>query len=145
MTLPEVLLWEMLRQGRLAALRFRRQHPIGPYILDFYCAAARLAVEIDGMAHDAAARVQHDEHRQLWLGKHGVTVLRIAANDVLRDDKLEVVLIAIEQAAAAPSASPGSSPGSTPPPRGGGGSMRGGSACERRGKPSFARIKCVGR
>ena len=48
MTLSEVLLWERIRGGRLNGLRFRRQHPIGPYILDFYCASGRLAVEIDG-------------------------------------------------------------------------------------------------
>ena len=45
MTLPEVLLWQELRGGRLNGLHFRRQHPVGPYILDFFCAAARLAVE----------------------------------------------------------------------------------------------------
>ncbi|MBV9636240.1 MAG: DUF559 domain-containing protein [Methylobacteriaceae bacterium] len=48
MSLPEVVLWQLLRGGRLGALRFRLQHPIGPYILDFYCPAVRLAVELDG-------------------------------------------------------------------------------------------------
>jgi very-short-patch-repair endonuclease len=54
MTLPEVLLWNGLRGGRLEGLRFRRQHPFGPYILDFYCEQAKLAVEVDGMAHRMA-------------------------------------------------------------------------------------------
>jgi Protein of unknown function (DUF559) len=47
MTLPEIVLWQALGKGRLAGLRFRRQNPIGPYILDFYCPSARLAVEVD--------------------------------------------------------------------------------------------------
>jgi very-short-patch-repair endonuclease len=110
-------LWQALRQGRLAGLRFRRQHPIGPYILDFYCAAARLAVEVDGLAHDAVVQVQHDERRKQWLAERGVTVLRFAAGDVLRDEKLQCVLAAIERAAAAPFAAPRSAP---PPPGGGG-------------------------
>ena len=99
MTLPEVVLWQTLRKNRLHGLRFRRQHPIGPYVLDFYCGAARLAVEIDGYAHDAEAQVQHDARRQEWLGRHGVTVLRFRAADILRDERLEGVLAAIKEAA----------------------------------------------
>jgi very-short-patch-repair endonuclease len=83
MTPPEVIVWEMLRGGRLDGIRFRRQHPIGPYILDFYCSIARLAVEIDGIGHDAADRARHDERREAWLTEQGVRVLRIAARDVL--------------------------------------------------------------
>jgi very-short-patch-repair endonuclease len=52
MTLPEVLLWQELRGGKLDGLQFRRQHPVGPYILDYFCTAARLAVEVDGRGHD---------------------------------------------------------------------------------------------
>jgi very-short-patch-repair endonuclease len=52
MTLPEVLLWQAVRGGQVGGLRFRRQHPIGPYVLDFYCPALRLAVEIDGAAQE---------------------------------------------------------------------------------------------
>ncbi len=82
MSLPEVVLWQALRHGRLAGLRFRRQHPIGPYILDFYCARLRLAVEVDGLAHDAATQMQHDERRRGWLAERRVTVMRLAANDI---------------------------------------------------------------
>jgi very-short-patch-repair endonuclease len=102
MTLPEIVLWQALRKGRLAGLRFRRQHPIGPYVTDFYCAAAKLAVEVDGLAHDAAAQVVHDNRRDRWLTAHGISVLRITARDVLKDETLESVLLAIEQAACAP-------------------------------------------
>jgi very-short-patch-repair endonuclease len=61
---------------------FRRQHPIGPYVIDFYCAKARLAIEIDGIGHDMGVRPQRDERRDAWLKKHGVTVMRIAAAEL---------------------------------------------------------------
>src|ERR1700726_3112741 len=92
MSLPEVVLWQALRKGRLAGLRFRRQHPIGPYILDFYCPAARVGIEVDGFAHDTAAVARRDEIRQAWLAERGVSVLRITARDVLQDKKLQAVL-----------------------------------------------------
>ncbi len=121
MSLPEVVLWQALRKGRLEGLRFRRQHPIGPYILDFYSPSARLAVEVDGFAHDTAARVRHDAHRQAWLARQGIAVLRIRAADVLRDEQLEGVLLGIERAAAA---APSGSLRAPPPPRSGGGTDR---------------------
>jgi very-short-patch-repair endonuclease len=118
MSLPEVVLWQALRNVRLAGLRFRRQHPIGPYILDFYCPAARLALEVDGFAHDSIAEAYRDERRQAWLAQQGVRVLRIRASDVLRDERLEGVLLDIERVAAeAPSDSLRSPP--PPPSRGG--------------------------
>ncbi|HLY47429.1 MAG TPA: endonuclease domain-containing protein [Stellaceae bacterium] len=117
MSLPEVVLWQLLRKGRLTRLRFRRQHPIGPYILDFYCPSARLAIEVDGFAHDTAMQVRHDERRDAFLAEHGITVLRVTASDVLRDETLEGALVAIERATAAPSGSLRS----PPPPQSGGG------------------------
>ncbi len=110
MTLPEIVLWQALRRS-LLGLRFRRQHPIGPYVLDFYCPSARLAIEIDGLAHDSTAQAQHDERRQTWLVQQGVRVVRFRATDVLRDEALEGVLQAIGQAAA-----PSGSLRSPPPP-----------------------------
>jgi very-short-patch-repair endonuclease len=121
MSLPEIVLWQALRKGRLAGSRFRRQHPIGPYILDFYCPSARLAVEVDGSAHDTAARVRHDARRQAWLAQRGIAVLRVRAGDVLRDERLEGVLLAIEQAAVC---APSGSLRSPPPPQCGGGTYR---------------------
>jgi very-short-patch-repair endonuclease len=61
---------------------FRRQHPIGPYVLDFYCAKARLGIELDGISHDMADRPQRDEQRDTWLKEHGITVMRIPARDL---------------------------------------------------------------
>ncbi len=82
LSLPEKLLRVRLRG---ADVRFRRQHPIGPYVLDFYCASAKLAVEVDGFAHDTGNRPQRDEVRTEWLTDQGIQVLRIPAKDVLTD------------------------------------------------------------
>ena len=79
MTKPERLLWWALRKHR-SELHFRKQHPAGPYILDFYCDAARLCVEVDGEHHDLTHL--HDVSRDAWLGERGVRTLRIPASQV---------------------------------------------------------------
>jgi very-short-patch-repair endonuclease len=99
MDLPEVLLWNQLRRRQLDGLHFRRQHPIGPYILDFYCDKARLAVEVDGYSHDVADRPRRDLRRDNWLASRGATTLRIAARDVLKS--MDDVLATISAAARA--------------------------------------------
>jgi very-short-patch-repair endonuclease len=98
MSLPEVILWEQLRRGGLDGMRFRRQHPVGPYVLDFYCAASRLAVEVDGAVRDLPGQTHHDIRRDAWLASRGVRTLRIAASDVLEDQALEGVLVMIAEA-----------------------------------------------
>ncbi len=57
---------------------------MGPYVIDFYCAKANLAVEIDGISHDMGDRPARDERRDAWLNKHGVTVMRISARELMR-------------------------------------------------------------
>ena len=89
MSLPEVLLWRELR-AKPAALKFRRQHPTGPYSLDFYCGDARLAIEIDGEAHARGDRPERDEARDAWLARAGIETMRIPAKEVLHD--LEAIL-----------------------------------------------------
>ena len=84
-TRSERLLWERLRAGRFDGLKFRRQHPFGPFVIDFYCIEPRLAVEIDGGAHDSAAARRHDLERQALIEAAGVRVLRIRAEDVEAD------------------------------------------------------------
>jgi very-short-patch-repair endonuclease len=84
MSLPEVLLWQRLRLEP-HGLKFRRQHPVLTYILDFYCARARLVVEIDGEAHDRGDRPVRDAERDAALTAYGLTVLRIPAREVLTD------------------------------------------------------------
>ena len=63
LSLPEVILWQALRGRRLGDARIRRQHPVGPYILDFYCEAARLAVEVDGSGHEQQDQARHAKLR----------------------------------------------------------------------------------
>ena len=84
MSLPEVLLWRLLCREQIG-FKFRRQHPVGLYVLDFYCAELHLAIEVDGISHDMGDRPARDVKRDAWLGLHGVEVLRIPAADVLRD------------------------------------------------------------
>jgi very-short-patch-repair endonuclease len=98
MSLPEVILWDCLRKGRLAPFRFRRQHPVGAYILDFYCPSARLAVEVDGEGHGHPSQEAHDHARDAWLNSRGVIVLRVAAADILDDEILPGVVAQIDEA-----------------------------------------------
>jgi very-short-patch-repair endonuclease len=116
LSLPEVILWRALRGRTTAGLRFRRQHPMGPYIIDFFCPAARLAVEVDGAAHDHPEQAEHDARRDAWLARQGVSLLRFPAGDILDEKRLEGVLLAIGQAAA-----PSTTFGGPPPPLRGGG------------------------
>ncbi|WP_240883599.1 MULTISPECIES: endonuclease domain-containing protein [unclassified Sphingomonas] len=90
MTLPEVLLWQRLRT-RPGGVKFRRQHPIGPYVLDFYAPAARIAIEIDGMTHELGDRPQRDARRDAWLEEQDIMTIRVAAVEVLRDPDAVVV------------------------------------------------------
>ena len=116
MSLPEVLLWEHLRGGKLDGFKFRRQHPVGPFVLDFYCPDWKLAIEVDGAAHDFPERAEQDERRTMWLNNQGINVMRFAARSVLAREEIEGVLVAI-RSALPPSTASGGPP---PPPRGGG-------------------------
>ena len=95
MSPPEVKLWQYLRK-RPDGFKFRHQHPIGPYSLDFYCAAARLAIEVDGVAHDMGDNPVRDERRDAWLKDQGVETLRINAEDVFLEFEAVVRLILME-------------------------------------------------
>jgi very-short-patch-repair endonuclease len=70
----EQKLWECLRAGRLGGFKFRRQHPMPPYVVDFYCDECRLVVEADGDSH--VERVGHDAERTRWMNGQGVKVIR---------------------------------------------------------------------
>ena len=83
MTKGEVLLWLELRALRSSGLKFRRQAPIGPYIVDFVCLAARLVVEVDGDLHETDQGRRHDANRDAYLDSLGFAVLRLDAPDVL--------------------------------------------------------------
>ena len=82
MTPPEIALWLALRRNQ-EGLRFRQQHAAGPYVLDFYCAPARLAIEVDGDSHNHGNRPERDAARDAWLTTQNVQVLRYRAREML--------------------------------------------------------------
>ncbi len=84
MSLPEVLLWRELRAAPDGP-RFRKQHAAEDYVLDFFCARANLAIEIDGISHDMGDQPEFDAARDAWLRARRIDTVRIAAADVLRD------------------------------------------------------------
>jgi very-short-patch-repair endonuclease len=104
MTPPELRLWTVLRGKALAGFRFRRQHPMGPYILDFHCPAVRLALEVDGEGRGHPEQVGHDGLRDRWLAEQGVTTLRVAAINVR--DNLDGVMITVMAAVTGKAPSP---------------------------------------
>ena len=83
MSLPEVLLWQVLRR-RPEGLKFRHEHPTGEFSLDFYCGDARLAIEVDGEIHARGERPERDARRDAWLASKGIATLRVPATVGLR-------------------------------------------------------------
>jgi very-short-patch-repair endonuclease len=103
----EATLWQHLRGAKLAGVRFRRQHAIGKFIVDFYCPQAKLVIELDGSSH--VERETEDQVRTDYLKQQGLSVLRFTNTEVR--ENLEAVLAKIAQAigdatATRPSASP---------------------------------------
>lgn len=96
-TQPERALWYRLRRSQLGGLKFRRQHVVGPFIVDFYCPAKRLVVEVDGESH--VGRGEEDAKRDAFLRLRGMTVLHVTNDDVLHD--LDAVCEAILRVAVA--------------------------------------------
>lgn len=82
-TEAELKLWECLRDRKLNGLKFRRQHPIGGFIVDFYCAKVGLAIEVDGGYHNDAEQQAADERRTIELNKLNVKVIRFTNHEVL--------------------------------------------------------------
>ena len=99
LSLPEALLWNALKGRRLGGLRFRKQHPVGPYVLDFYCDERKLAVEIDGAGHNFGDP-ERDGRRDAWLAERGIRTLRIPAAAVLEsvDGAARTILEAAQDA-----------------------------------------------
>ncbi len=110
-------LWSVLRGAMLDGHSFRRQHPIGSYIADFWCADARLVVEVDGGQHNSAKGLAHDARRSAELSAQGIKVIRFWNTDVLQNLDGVWQMIAAEVAERA-----GSTPTPTLPLSGGGGS-----------------------
>lgn len=120
------MLWSRLKRRSPEHPVFRNQHPLGPYIIDFFCPAAKLAVEIDGAVHSEEAQMLHDERRDAWLKAQGIAVYRTSASAVFQDaDQVAdaVRLLAHERMAlrtAAPSTTRSPAGGPPPPLRVGG-------------------------
>jgi very-short-patch-repair endonuclease len=91
----EIRLWSRLRRRQLDGFRFRRQHPLGPYVVDFFCAEAKLVVEVDGGQH-----AEDDAARTRWIEARGYRVVRFWNNDVLAntDGVLRTILHALRAA-----------------------------------------------
>jgi very-short-patch-repair endonuclease len=93
MTIAEKILWQKLRNRQMNGLKFRRQHPVGIFILDFYCHERKLAIEVDGKIHNQEAQKEWDENRTYELNELGIVVLRFLNEDII--DKTEMVVDSI--------------------------------------------------
>ena len=96
LTPVEALLWKCLQRSQLAGKKFRRQHAIGPFIVDFYCTECRLGVELDGAGHKTILGNERDAARDLFLARFNVRILRFE-NRLVREN-LQGVLEAIKHA-----------------------------------------------
>ena len=107
---PEVLLWSQIRGSKLG-FKVRRQHPIGPYVADFFVRAANLVIEIDGLPHDFGDRPARDAVRDKYLADRGYRILRIVAGDVMKnlEGALQYIVVQVT--------SPLHHPADGPPPR----------------------------
>ncbi|MHA6246327.1 endonuclease domain-containing protein [Pontibacter sp. CAU 1760] len=87
MTPAEEELWRLLRKHKASGRKFRRQHSIGSYIVDFYCASEKLVIEVDGSVHDTPEAIENDEIRDKTLEHLGYKVLRIRNSEVFEQPK----------------------------------------------------------
>ncbi|MGQ0621017.1 MAG: endonuclease domain-containing protein [Panacagrimonas sp.] len=122
MTDAENLMWHLLRDRRFGGLKFRRQHPLPPCVLDFYCQALKLGVELDGGQHNEDSAQCRDLARSRVLQDHGIHVIRYWNHDVLM--RTEEVLSDLWDRVQALSDSPSPAPPGHPLPRGEGKGVR---------------------
>src|SRR5436305_8055568 len=127
-TRAETLLWRYIKAGHLDGLQFRRQAPMGAYIVDFVCHAAELVIEVDGDTNDFESRLKRDQVRDRWLLSRGYKVLRFTNREIL--STLEGVLTIIHETATPRLEAPPSLPS---PGSGGGGECGTDGATLRRG------------
>ena len=119
LTDAEKLLWSLLRDRRFYGYKFRRQHPVGGYILDFYCQEAGLAIELDGSSHNKTDQMAYDAERVKELSGAGIRVLRFWNSEALVDTEsvLEEIYSALLLSASSsdPTSPPSPSSGLRPP------------------------------
>jgi very-short-patch-repair endonuclease len=99
LTTPERVLWSRLRRKQLHGFKFRRQHQVGDYVLDFYCVERRLAIEVDGDSHYGERGPRRDEYRSVMLARAGIRVLRFTNVDVLveLDGVVEAIILELQR------------------------------------------------
>ena len=95
-TIPENILWDALGNRRMAGVKFRRQHPVDRFVLDFFCKEKSVAIEVDGRIHTRKENHEHDIERSKYLALRGITILRFSNDQVL--DTLPLVLLEIQKA-----------------------------------------------
>jgi len=95
MSYAEKVLWQQLRNRKLNNLKFRRQHPVDIFILDFYCHERRLAIEVDGGIHKSTEQKEWDDNRTFVLNEFGIHVLRFTNEEVI--DSVQEVLSVIKE------------------------------------------------
>ncbi len=111
----EQLLWRHLRNRQLGDFKFRRQYPLPPYVLDFYCAELGLAVELDGGQHFSDEALRRDAERSRYLGNRGIRVVRFSNREILAQmrEVLAEILRQAQIAAPHPNPLPGGARGPT--------------------------------
>ena len=102
-TVAEKILWEVLRKDACGGYRFLRQHPIAPYVVDFYCATLKLVVEVDGSIHDLPEVQANDQLRQKALEERGLRLLHLTNQEVLMKSAAELCQIILHEAKRTPS------------------------------------------
>ena len=98
----EMAMWEIVRDRRLRGVKFRRQHRVGPFILDFFATKLQLAIELDGAQHFTENGIRNDAIRSAFLKERGIRVLRFENNDVLVNPHLVVLRVTREIQSLAP-------------------------------------------
>ena len=98
-TRAEGRLWRWLRDRRFSGYKFRRQHPLGSYILDFYCPELKLAIEVDGRQHKTPDMIDYDDKRSATLRRDGIHTLRIPNEDLIRDGRCveEMIVVTVDR------------------------------------------------
>ena len=94
MTLSEIKLWEVLKNKTTVGYRFRRQHPLGNYILDFYNHSLKLCIEVDGEYHQTKEQIEYDQKREEFLKFNGISTVRFTNFEV--DNELEEVILKLK-------------------------------------------------
>ena len=94
--MAERILWLRLKGKGLAGHKFRRQHGVGPFVVDFYCPECKLAIELDGPVHDTIEAKEYDRRRQEYIKQYGIRFLRFTNDEVYQN--IEAVLKKIAEA-----------------------------------------------